>query len=111
MIRYVSENINETYSFYLIIPLDCLEDLLNDPIYKFRQVQCIDIYYEDNDDALQIQRYLNLKYEKLQFCSVHDLSRRLQSIEFNNTLVSSNLIDRKMIKAIISSIEDRIFAK
>ncbi|CAF4143157.1 unnamed protein product [Adineta steineri] len=111
VIRYVSENIGETDSFHLIIPLDCLEDLLNDPIYKFPQVQLIEIYYDDNDDALQIQRFLNPKCEKLQFCSVHNLPRRLQSIELNNALVSLNSVDRNMINAIISSIEDRISAK
>jgi hypothetical protein len=111
MIKYISEDITKTDTFHLIIPLDCLEDLMNDPVYKFPQVRRIDIYYDETDDLAEIQHRFNLKCGRLQFGSVHDLPRRLESIEFDNALVSSDQIDRNTIYAIISSIKDRITAK
>jgi hypothetical protein len=111
MIKYISEDITKTDTFHLIIPLDCLEDLMNDPVYKFPQVRRIDIYYDETDDLAETQRRVNLNCGRLHFCSAHDLPRRLERIEFNNALVSSDPIDRNTIYAIISSIKDRITAK
>jgi hypothetical protein len=84
---------------------------MNDPVSEFSQVQRIDVYYDDIGDLEEIKRRLNLKCERVHFYSVHDLPRRLASIGCDNALISSDLIDRNTIHAIISSIKDRIYAK
>jgi hypothetical protein len=111
LVKYITKDITKTDTFHLIIPLDCLEDLLNDPVYKFPQVRRIDVYHDDMDDLTQVQHYVNPKCGRVQFCSVYDFPRYLECIEFDNALVSTNSIDRNIIHAIISSIRDRISAK
>jgi hypothetical protein len=111
LLKYVSEDITKTDTFHLIIPLDCLEHLLSDPVYKFPQVRHIHVYYDDIGDLASIQRRFNLKCERLQFYSVYDLPGRLERIMFDNALALSDPIDRNTRNAIISSIKDRIAAK
>jgi len=112
LLKYVSKEITKTDTFHLIIPLDYFEDLMNDPVHEFSQVQHIDVYYDHIDDLEQIQSRFNLKkFEKVHFCSVHNLLQRFINIALDNALFSSDSIDRNTIHAIISAIKDHISAK
>ncbi|CAF3341762.1 unnamed protein product [Rotaria sp. Silwood1] len=111
LIEYVWKNINKTDAFHLIIPLDCLEQLLNDPIYRFPQVLHIDVIYDGINELRKYRRRFPLKYKKVNLCTLYDLLRRWETIETNKALVSSNPIDRSTIDAIISIIKDRIHLK
>ena len=111
LIEYISKDIIKRDTFHLIIPLNCFEELHNDPIYKFPQVRRIDVCYDDIGDLSRIPRDFNLECGKIRFCSVYDLLRRLESVAVDEALVPSDPIDRNTINGIISSISDRIFAK
>ncbi|CAF4893778.1 unnamed protein product [Rotaria sp. Silwood1] len=111
LIEYVWKNINKTDAFHLIIPLDCLEQLLNDPIYRFPQVLHIDVIYDGINELRKYRRRFPLKYKKVNLCTIYDLLRRWETIETNKALVSSNPIDRSTIDAIISIIKDRVHLK
>ncbi|CAF3767103.1 unnamed protein product [Rotaria sp. Silwood1] len=111
LIEYVWKNINNTDTFHLIIPLDCLEHLLKDPIYRFPQVLNIDVIYDGNNELKEIRRRFKSKCEKVEFCTIYDLLRRCEKAELNKALVSSSPIDRSTIDAIISIITDRLRIK
>ncbi|CAF3526378.1 unnamed protein product [Rotaria sp. Silwood1] len=111
LIEYVWKNINNTDTFHLIIPLDCLEHLLKDPIYRFPQVLNIDVIYDGNNELKEIRRRFKSKCEKVEFCTIYDLLRRCEKAELNKALVSSSPIDRSTIDAIISIITDRLRVK
>ncbi|CAF1201287.1 unnamed protein product [Rotaria sordida] len=111
LVKYVSKDITKTDIFHLVIPLNCLMDLLNDPIYKFPQVVHIDVIYDGIYDLKKIQRRFNFEPEKIKFHTINELLRQLEKVELDRTLVSSGPIDRSTIDAIISIIEDRVRAK
>ncbi|CAF1151459.1 unnamed protein product [Rotaria sordida] len=111
LVKYVSKDITKTDIFHLVIPLNCLMDLLNDPIYKFPQVVHIDVIYDGINDLKKIQRRFNFEPEKIKFHTINELLRQLEKVELDRTLVSSGPIDRSTIDAIISIIEDRVRAK
>ncbi|CAF3007622.1 unnamed protein product [Rotaria sp. Silwood2] len=111
LIKYVSENITKTDTFHLIIPLDCLEYLMDDPIYKFPQVLQIDVIYDGFNELKRIRRRFQSKCEKVEFYTIYDLLRQFEKVELDKTLVSSNSIDRSTINAILSIIQHRLHLK
>jgi hypothetical protein len=109
--RYITTEITKTDIFYLIIPLDCLEHLLNDPVYEFPQVLQIDVIYVGSSDRKTIEHRYKSKYEKLRFHSMRAILTQLENGECDKALGSSNSINRSTIHGISSSIEDRLAAK
>ncbi|UJR11574.1 hypothetical protein I4U23_015754 [Adineta vaga] len=112
LIQYVATNVITTNSFHLIIPSDYLEDLLKNPIYKFSQIQRIDVYCDDFDALFEIQHRFNLHGdERIQFHLIRDIPQYLNRITCDNILIQEGSINQHMINALVSSIEDRIIAK
>ncbi|CAF4958918.1 unnamed protein product, partial [Rotaria sp. Silwood1] len=87
LIEYVWKNINKTDAFHLIIPLDCLEQLLNDPIYRFPQVLHIDVIYDGINELRKYRRRFPLKYKKID----ENISYQQNSTGANQDLILGNL--------------------
>lgn len=111
MITYVSKERKKTGAFHLTIPLNLLEDLLNNDVYKLKKLKHIDVIYNSTSESKHIKHRFNFKCEKVRFCTVHDLIRTLEMIEYDETPGSSGSIDRNTIKAIVSLIEDSVSTK
>ena len=108
LIDYITKDLTKTDTYHLIIPFHLLQQLLNDPIYRFPQVRHIDVIYVGLNDRKNIQRNFKDKHEKLQFWSMREVLQRLESTELDIALMSSN---PRAMNAIISTIEDRLAAK
>lgn len=107
--RYVCAAIKTADAFLLIIPLADLPNLLNDPIYKFRQVKTIYVYHDNN---ISFDRnYFEARCPKLRFCYESDLIRELERPMIDNALNSSRSIDRTAITSFASSVSQRVSAK
>ncbi|CAM4793028.1 unnamed protein product, partial [Rotaria magnacalcarata] len=111
LIKYVSEELTKTDTFRLIIPLDCLKELMNDPIYRIPQVIRIDVYYDSEIYLRRTQRYFSSTCTKLKFCTTCELVKHIEPVVCDAALSSSNSIDRATINDIVSTIEYRLIAK
>ncbi|CAF1347810.1 unnamed protein product [Adineta ricciae] len=113
LIECITNNIMATDLFHLIIPLDSLQKLIEDPVYHFPQIQYIDVYFDDLDDPFGKQLYLTVLHDhRIKFHSIRDLPQRLCKIICDNAVVAiSDSLCREIVYALSSSIEDRIGAK
>jgi len=109
--QYVCQTITTTDIFLLIIPHIDLEDLLNDPVYKFSQVKVIYVYYDNNESFEPDQAYYENRYTKLRFCYERDLAKELDKPKIDNAVHRSGTIDRTAINSFASSVTQRVSAK
>lgn len=109
--QYVCKAITTTDIFLLIIPRTDLQDLLNDPVYKFPQVKIIYVYYDNNKSFDQDQVYYQSRYIKLRFCHERDIAKELDKPKINNAIHPSRSIDRTAINSFASSVTQRVSAK
>jgi hypothetical protein len=111
LIQYVSRDITKTDAFDLVIPVNCFEELLNDPVYRFPQVKYIDVFCDSIGDLNRIKHRFQSKRENVHFCTIYDLLKPLIKAELDKALVLSRPIDRSTINVILSLIEDHLHAK
>ena len=97
--------------FHLILCIDCLNDLKDNPVFLFPHVTVTHVIYDNFYEVKWAKRRFAAQCENLQFCTIYELLRTLERIEAGQALASSNSIDQPAINAIISSIQDRIIAK
>jgi hypothetical protein len=109
--QYVCKNIIVTDIYLLIIPHADLNDLLNDPVSKFPQVQVIYVYYENNKSYEQDQINYQNRCSKLRFCHERDLPKELDKPKIDNAVDPSRPIDRAAINSFASSVTQRLSAK
>jgi hypothetical protein len=109
--QYVCKSIKTTDIFLLIIPRTDLEDLLNDPVYKFPQVKVIYVYYDNNKSFERDQAYYQNQHIKLRFCHEHDIAKELDKPMIDNAVHPSRPIDRTAINSFASSVTERVSAK
>jgi hypothetical protein len=96
--NYVSKVLTKTDTFHLIIPLNCLGDLLKDPVYQFQQVIDIYVICDSISDLKRIEPLFVSGFEKIKLCTITDL-------------LTSNSIDENTKNVITSLIESHILAK
>ena len=84
LVNYVSKVLTKTDAFHLIIPLDCLQDLRNDPVYEFPQVIRINVLCDSISDLKRAKRRYISGYEKVQFCTINDLLNLLDGVPFSS---------------------------
>jgi len=111
LIQYLSRDLTKTDTFHLIIPVDCFEQLRNDPVYEFRQVEHIELICDNIHDLNCIKRHFTSTRGIEQFRTMQDLLKLLMKAAFNEVLSSSGPIDQSMINDIVSLIETRLRAK
>ena len=113
LIQCITNNIMTTDLFHLIVPLDSLQKLIEDPVYQFPQIQCIDVYFDDLDDPFGNQLYPLVQHDhRIKFHSIRDLPQRVCKIICGNAVAAtSDSLCREIVFALSSSIENRITAK
>lgn len=108
MVQYACRVVTQTDAFHLIIPLDCFENLSQDPVYQFPQVIKIDVICDNTNYVRWAKRRFLSECFKVNFCTIDDL---LLEFEFNHTLASSNPVERRILSDILSLIQARIAFK
>ncbi|CAF1347568.1 unnamed protein product [Adineta ricciae] len=113
LIDCITNSIIATDLFHLIIPLDSLQKLIEDPVYHFPQIQYIDVYFDDLDDPFVKQFCLLVQHDhRIKFHSIQDLPQRVCKIICDNAVAAiSDSLCREIVYALSSSIENRIAAK
>jgi hypothetical protein len=106
--QYVSEKIKTSDKFIIVAPSDHLEDLLNDPVYKFPQVQFVYVSYKNNKELKQHEDRFKNGYPKLRFYHEDDLPARLDKFAVDNAIQESNAAQ---INDLASEIAQRVSAK
>jgi hypothetical protein len=111
MINYTYKVLTKTDTFRMIIPLNCLEDLYNDPVYQFPQVVHIDVICDNINDLRQIEPNFKSENERVKFYTVNDLLKLWKIVKRDKSIALSNSCDRSVKNGIISMINDYISAK
>lgn len=110
LFNYVTKEVTKTDTFHIIIPLEYLSELINDPIFEFDQVKRIDVYYNNGNYVRRLQNRSRFQSEKLNFFTARELLRQLESSVFVQTLALSTS-NRSEINAFITSTTNRLTDK
>jgi hypothetical protein len=111
LLRYVCQVLPKTDTFNLIVPLNCLGDLLKDRVYEFPQIVHIDIICDSIRDLQQIETWFQYGFEKLKFWVIDDLLKLWEEAKLNRTLILTDSIDTNITNAIGSLKKAYISAK
>ncbi len=111
LIKHVTGNINSVDRYVLIVPGDCIDQLLNDIVYNFGQVRLIYVYYDNDNDFKQDEDRLKEKHEKLRFCHKRTVEALVQKFKVDtaNNMTESNYLATVVDVAL--SCEQRVLAK
>jgi hypothetical protein len=88
-IKCVSENIQSTDTFVLIVPGGIIKEVLNDPIYKFKQVRHIYVYYDNDNDLKRDKDHIKDELGKFRFCHERKLATLIEKLKADNAVDSS----------------------
>jgi hypothetical protein len=111
LINYICQFLTKTNSFNLIIPLNCLGQLIKDRIHQFPQVVRIDVICDSIRDLKQIKPWFAFGFEKIKFYTIDNVSSLWDIALHRRALITSSSINEVIKNAIISMIQARISAK